>query len=220
MSTRNRGSRTRCVPVFILTDPRISLRANFLTQETADLVQQAKDDLANILQRIANGDPVSSMTLPDEPVDPSRPGPKLPNHLKDLQPDDLPQEQRDNTLSEISKFRQRAVKKATDKHELNRQIEERRLAMITSRVQQQVQQKAAGGGAGSPNGGGGGGANDPQSFNKPVDFVASGGQTPDGELDDIKRERERAERDNRQQEGVFRDVRSSLPSAHRLGTDG
>lgn len=171
-------------------------------------MQQAKEDLANILQRISNGDPVSSMTLPDEPLDPARPGPKLPNHLKDLAPEDLPSEQRDNTLSEIEKFRQRAVKKATDKHELNRQIEERRLAMITSRVQQQVQQKAAGasGGAGSSHGGA---TNDPQSLNRPVDFVGStaNGQAPEGELDDIKRERERAERENRQQEGIFRDVR-------------
>ncbi|GAA5884409.1 hypothetical protein JCM6882_005238 [Rhodosporidiobolus microsporus] len=178
------------------------------SEDQSDLTEQAKEDLKNILNRIAAGDPVSSLTAPvDASGEPTRAGPHIPQHLKDLAPEDLPETHRSNTLSEISKFRERAVKKAIDKHELNRQIEERRKAMIENKVKQQY--VAGGGGQASPSGPGAGpAAQDPQSFNKPVDFVAGGAGAngeAGGELDDIKRERERAERDARQQEAVFRD---------------
>ncbi|GAA5873784.1 hypothetical protein JCM8547_005946 [Rhodosporidiobolus lusitaniae] len=178
-------------------------------ENTADLAQQARDDLANILTRIAAGDPISSLTT--DPLDDSsqRSGPRIPQHTSDLAPEDLAEDHRANTLSEISKFRERAVKKAQDKHELNRQIEERRQAMIAQKVreeaarklaaqqQQQAAQQQQQGGAGAA----GGARDDPQSLNKPVEFV----QPQEVELDDVKRERERAEREHRQQEGIFRD---------------
>ncbi|GAA6011306.1 hypothetical protein JCM10207_008293 [Rhodosporidiobolus poonsookiae] len=169
----------------------------------ADLTEQAKEDLSNIQKRIAAGDPVSaSLTAPDDEPASDR-GPRIPQHLKDLAPEDLPEAHRTNTLSEISKFRERAVKKAIDKHELNRQIEERRHAMIVNRAQQQVRQAHAGGKDASPTGAGGQAS--PGGEQQGTGAAANGAQTDPVELDDLRRERERAERELRQQENVFRD---------------
>ncbi|BGP14510.1 hypothetical protein JCM10213_000384 [Rhodosporidiobolus nylandii] len=173
-----------------------------------DLTEQAKEDTKNIQDRIAAGDPISASLTAPEPEEPApiRSGPKIPQHLKDLAPEDLPENQRSNTLSEISKFRERAVKKAIDKHQLNQQIEDRRRAMIEENLRREraAQQAQMQGKQGSPAGASPG--QDPQSLNRPVGFVqGQNGQTPDGELDDIKRERERAEREARQQEAIFRD---------------
>ncbi|GAA5967044.1 hypothetical protein JCM11641_000422 [Rhodosporidiobolus odoratus] len=187
-------------------------------ESTSDLTQQAKEDLTSILARIAAGDPITAAVVAEDESSRTLPGsggPRLPRHLEDLAPEDLPDAQRTNTLSEISKFRERAVKRATEKHQLTQQIEERRRAMIESRVAQQRAQAsgqqgsptALQGASRSPSGPG----QDPQSYNRPQAFVAGQNeqqqQQPqgDGELDDIKRERERAERELRHQEGIFRD---------------
>lgn len=194
------------------------------------MTEQAKGDLANILSRIASGDPVTSH---DDPTgNASDRKPRIPQHLKDLAPEDLPESHRDNTLSSIAQFRQAAVKKAQAKHDLDRQIEERRQAAIVNSVRQQ-HQVARPGPAGSPPLGPGTGASpspgapatpqDPQSLNRPVAFVAgtSTGAAaplkPLSELDDAKRERDRAEREYRQAEAVFRNVRRSHCSLSCLG---
>ncbi|GAA5823178.1 hypothetical protein JCM3770_005570 [Rhodotorula araucariae] len=179
-------------------------------RDSDDLTQQAKDDLANILARIASGDPVTSH---DDPLfESSERKPRIPQHLKDLAPEDLPESHRNNTLSSIAQFREAAVKKAQQRHELERQIEERRQAAIVNSVRQQHQARqapAATPSGASPQPGGPAGSQDPQSFNRPLAFVAGASNgaeplKPLSELDDAKRERERAEREFRQQEAVFR----------------
>ncbi|GAA5898311.1 hypothetical protein JCM8208_006941 [Rhodotorula glutinis] len=190
-------------------------------EDTDDLTEQAKGDLANILARIANGDPVTSHDDPN--ADPADRKLRIPQHLKDLAPEDLPESHRDNTLSSIALFRQAAQKKLQAKHDLDRQIEERRQAAIVESVRQQHQQQHQparhGPAAASPPLGASpsstsasaAAAQDPQSFNRPVAFVAgasNGAGTaplkPLSELDDARRERDRAEREYRQAEGVFR----------------
>ncbi|BGP38550.1 hypothetical protein JCM10450v2_002499 [Rhodotorula kratochvilovae] len=179
------------------------------SEDSDDLTQQAKEDLANILARIASGDPVTSH---DDPLsESSERKPRIPQHLKDLAPEDLPESHRTNTLSSIAQFREAAVKKAQQRHEIDRQIEERRQAAIVNSVRQQHQARQAP--AASPSGvspsPGVASSQDPQSFNRPVAFVAGAANgaeplKPLSELDDAKRERERAEREFRQQEAVFR----------------
>lgn len=184
-------------------------------QENDDLTQQAKDDLANILRRIAAGDPISG-TEPEE-HDPER-KPHIPQHLKDLAPEDLPESHRNNTLSSIAQFREAAVKKAHQRFELDRQIEERRQAMIAQNARQHQQRAAPGysppGPAAGPSHVMPAASQDPQSFNRPVPFVAGGAGAngapapqAEPELDDMERERERAEAEHRQQEVVYRNVR-------------
>lgn len=134
---------------------------------------------------------------------------KLAAHLRDLAPEDLPDSQRETTLNSIAAFRERSMKKQTERRELDRQIEERRQAMIQKRTreqqQQQQQRSSVSASTTTP-------AVDPQSFNQPIGFVAQGGeQTHTGEgvepeIDDAKRERERAEQEHRQQENIFKDV--------------
>ncbi|GAA6037221.1 hypothetical protein JCM8097_008628 [Rhodosporidiobolus ruineniae] len=181
------------------------------SETNSDLTQQAKDDLEAILRRIAAGDPATAALLPadaspsDDASGATR-GPKIPNHLKDLAPEDLPENHRQNTLSEISKFRERAVKKAVDRHELNLQAEERRRQVEAQnrarQLQEQQQRRASTAGAG-PDG-------------LPANGGPAAAETPVGELDDIRRERERAERESRQQEAVFRDRERRFEARERV----
>lgn len=189
---------------------------------------QAKDDLTSIISRISAGDAIppsgaslsslpSSSPHPDSQSDALSEANRLANHLRDLAPEDLPDSQRAVTMSSIAAFRERAAKKQNDKRELDRQIEERRQSMMQNRRNQQnhygqppLQQQAPGNSYGA-----GGGAQqqmDPQSYNQNVAFVKENQQAqPEPEIDDAKRERERAEMEHRQQEGIFREV-SKLPS--------
>ncbi|KWU44249.1 hypothetical protein RHOSPDRAFT_34264 [Rhodotorula sp. JG-1b] len=195
-------------------------------QDFADMTQQAKDDLATILSRIASGDPISGTAPPGgKGSDDDDDGPKIPQHLKDLAPEDLPENHRETTLSSIAQFRQAAVKKAQQKFDIDRQLDERRQAQMHQRPPPQSSQhrssySSSQGPAGSPPIGAGSAAAaaDPQSFNRPVAFVAGGGgggasssangttdAQPEAEpvLDDAERERERAEREHRRLEGIF-----------------
>ncbi|GAA5948560.1 hypothetical protein JCM3765_004925 [Sporobolomyces pararoseus] len=188
-------------------------KTRVLSESTSDLTLQAQQDLASIVTRIAAGDsvpvPGGSDSVSDGPKKESEmtEAEKLAAHLRDLAPEDLPDSQRETTLSSIAAFRERSMKKQTERRELDRQIEERRQAMIQKRTreqQQQQQQRTSVSSSTTP-------AVDPQSFNQPIGFVAQGGeQTHTGEgvepeIDDAKRERERAEQEHRQQENIFRD---------------
>ncbi|GAA6061412.1 hypothetical protein JCM10212_004470 [Sporobolomyces blumeae] len=223
-------------------------RGRVVSETSSDMTAQAKQDLESILARIAAGDSLSSLPSAGTPLaststdpaggsssDPSASAAaiseanRIANHLKDLAPEDLPDNVRSNTLSSIAAFRERAMKKQTEKRELDRQIEERRQAMIAQRLQQQ-QARAPGAaaaasstlsreGSGPATGQGQGqGRVDPQSFNQPIGFVqgstsngmdaqgAGEGQARvDPEIDDARRERERAEKEHRQLEMAFKD---------------
>lgn len=138
---------------------------------------------------------------------------RLAAHLRDLAPEDLPDSQRETTLSSIAAFRERSMKKQTERRELDRQIEERRQAMLQRKQQQQQPRSSAQTDPASSNSNAA--RPDPQSFNQPIGFVAQeGNQEHPGreppEIDDAKRERERVEQEQRQQEQVFKDVRCSL----------
>ncbi|GAA6007812.1 hypothetical protein JCM11491_003973 [Sporobolomyces phaffii] len=197
-------------------------KTRVLSESTSDLTLQAQQDLASIVARIAAGD---SVPVPGGGSDPSAAanggaGPtaemteaqRLAAHLQDLAPEDLPESQRSTTLSSIAAFRERSMRKQTERRELDRQIEERRQAMIQRKLQQQQQQQQQQGPPGSSNTNSGPtrGNVDPQSFNQPIGFVAQEGeqQHPGAaapEIDDARRERERAEQEHRQQEQIFRD---------------
>ncbi|GAA5870360.1 hypothetical protein JCM3774_002709 [Rhodotorula dairenensis] len=183
-------------------------------QDFADMTQQAKDDLATILSRIASGDPISGAAVAPRGDDEDEDGgPKIPQHLKDLAPEDLPENHRATTLSSIAQFRQAAVKKAQSKYDIDRQLEERRHAQMNQRPPPSAQHRSSyssQGPAGSPPmGPAAAAAADPQSLNRPVAFVggaegsASAEPAPEPVLDDAERERERAEREFRRQEAIF-----------------
>lgn len=173
--------------------------------------------MATILARIASGDPISG--APANGGAGADDGPQIPQHLKDLAPEDLPENHRETTLSSIALFRQAAVKKAQQKFDIDRQLEERRLAQMNQRpyptapVQRPPTQSHNS--QGSPGAPTPGPSNDPQSFNRPVPFVAGSSSGPSNTngaaaavepepvLDDMERERERAEREHRRQEGIF-----------------
>lgn len=179
------------------------------------MTQQAKGDLATILSRIASGDPISGAAAPKGGPDEDDDGaPKIPQHLKDLAPEDLPENHRATTLSSIAQFRQAAVKKAQQKFDIDRQLDERRHAQMNQRPPPGAQHRSSyssQGPAGSPPTGPATAAGDPQSLNRPVAFVggsapagpSEGEPVPEPVLDDAERERERAEREFRRQEAIF-----------------
>lgn len=196
---------------------------------------QARDDLKQIVDRLNAGGELSSLDRNGSGPDGDDAKNKVPSHLNDLAPEELPENQRTTILSEIDLFRERTVKKAAE-----------RAAQDEARLKAQVSSHSSAGGGGSSSRGWGaragsassgtpshsGGAVDPQSYNKPVGFVPSGaadGQSPAGqgqdrgamtaapEVDDAGKERERAERAAREAEYLFRDVSVQLASpTHNL----
>lgn len=146
----------------------------------------------------------------------------VPAHLKDLDAEELPENQRKVILSEIDMFRERSVKKAAERAA---QDEARRAAPSQPSYNQAQQNRGWSARAPPPSGQSpstsAAAAADPQSYNKPIDFVATGAPSngaqslnADGrsvpaalpEIDDAERERERAERAAREAEHIFRDV--------------
>ncbi|SNX85030.1 related to SNU71 - component of U1 snRNP required for mRNA splicing via spliceosome [Melanopsichium pennsylvanicum] len=112
----------------------------------------------------AVNDVVRQMSDPHATVelDPSKPGYVVPDHLKDLPPEELPEDQRATVLSEIEQFRQVAA--ARDAETRRREAEyERQRAM--ERVRRENLQAAA-----SSSSRNGRSTDDPQSYRRPVDF--------------------------------------------------
>ena len=112
----------------------------------------------------------------------------IPSHLKDLPPEELPEEHRTSVLSEIDKFRQASAAREEEKKRRDRVLEQER------RMQQ-------GGGWGPQQGGPQGPMDGPsrpagdgrQSYNKPLDFVAQKEITDPVERD-TEEEKERLRR--------------------------
>ncbi|KAI3475832.1 hypothetical protein L1887_62732 [Cichorium endivia] len=92
-------------------------------------------------------------------VDPSRPGYVVPDHLKDLPPEELPEDQRATVLSEIEQFRLAAAARDAETRRREAEFERQRAVERARRADLQA--------SSSRNG------EDAQSYRKPVDFHAA-----------------------------------------------
>ncbi|KAM0754808.1 hypothetical protein T439DRAFT_377233 [Meredithblackwellia eburnea MCA 4105] len=194
------------------------------TEETAEFLQRAKDDLEDIVRLMKSGEPPVTSTL-SGPADRQR-GPDRPfAHLQDLAPEDLPETQREVITSEIALFRERSAKRAAEKKEQERQMEQKRLAAAAQRNSAAVPGQQNSNNGWGPRGGSNGaaaGAVDPQSYNKPIGFVAGTGSrgaenvesAPTGPTDE-EQERSRLERERREAENMFRDRERRLEGRER-----
>ncbi|KAN0059838.1 hypothetical protein ACQY0O_008412 [Thecaphora frezii] len=128
----------------------------------------------------------------DESTD-SRPAYEVPAHLKDLPPEELPEEHRGSVLSEIEQFRQAAAAREEATRRREAELERQRAEERARRAGQQAATQSNG----RPQ--------DPQSYQRPVGFVpASHEKQPDANLepeeqDELheKRRRERKQADER-----------------------
>lgn len=148
-------------------------------------------------------------------------------HLQDLAPEDLPETSREVITSEIALFRVRALRHAEEKKRMDALADLKRNGGRNLNQQQHAQAQSPGGfrqqqgkgwvprgPAAQQN------AQDPQSFNKPVGFVAADGSSgaPAGPakaevraaptISDEDRERDRAAKERREADAMYRDVRS------------
>ncbi|CEH14807.1 U1 snRNP complex, subunit SNU71 and related PWI-motif proteins [Ceraceosorus bombacis] len=133
----------------------------------------------------------------------------VPSHLKDLPPEDLPEEHRGSVLSEIEQFRQASAARQEEKKRKERVMEqERRMAQAQSMREQTLLHPSnnwTSTAAGSPNNASGAGAlgvgkDGPQSYQRPLGFVKS------DDLDPIARDdQEEARRLEQQREATKRE---------------
>jgi RNA-binding protein 25 len=121
----------------------------------------------------------------------------VPSHLKDLPPEELPEEHRGSVLSEIDKFRQASAAREEEKRrrEKVQELERARANRDHNR----------GGPSGPGSNGRVMGAQDRQSYLRPVGFVASEGAEEEKNLRvDERDEREEERRKLREQEDLMR----------------
>ncbi|SPO26684.1 related to SNU71 - component of U1 snRNP required for mRNA splicing via spliceosome [Ustilago trichophora] len=113
-------------------------------------------------------DIVRQMSDPNAEVetDPSKPGYVVPDHLKDLPPEELPEDQRATVLSEIEQFRQAAA--ARDAETRRREAEFERQRAVERARRENLQAAAAAAAASSSRNGRS--ADDPQGYRRPIDF--------------------------------------------------
>lgn len=135
-------------------------------------------------------------------TDPSKPGYVVPDHLKDLPPEELPEDQRATVLSEIEQFRQQAA--ARDAETKRREAEYERQRAVERARRENLQAAAAAAAAASSSSSSGSrngrSTDDPQSYRRPVEFHAANAydakadaaREPE-EVDEIE-EKERQER--------------------------
>lgn len=152
--------------------------------------QTARASVESILAQMA--DPANSHMAE------AKPSYDVPSHLKDLPPEELPEEHRGSVLSEIDKFRQASAA---------REEEKKRMERI------QKMEKMRPGGAGDPGAANGrgdssmGGPNDKQSYLRPVNFVGASSSSQQHYRDeeqnlgpDERDDREEARRKEREKE--------------------
>ena len=181
-------------------------------------MNQARDDLKQIVDRLNAGGELSSLNRPGNQDDDDQN--KVPSHLNDLAPDELPESQRVSILSEIDLFRERTVKKAAERAAQDEARKAQAVAQQSSASNNNNRswgQRAGSSSSATPLASNNA-ASDPQSYNKPVGFVPSGAgdarspsrergaSTAAPEVDDATKERERAEKAAREAEYMFRDV--------------
>ncbi|KAK4700504.1 RNA-binding protein 25, partial [Phenoliferia sp. Uapishka_3] len=188
-------------------------------EQTEEFLLRAKDDLEAIVRLMKSGEAPATSTM--APADTPTRGPpeRGLTHLQDLAPEDLPETSREVITGEIALFRERAAKRAAEKKEReDREAEQRRNSNMPSmRRNGPTPQQNNGWG---PRGGSQ--AVDPQSYNKPIDFVAGGVKKEDGVESkpppgptDEERERERLERERREAEAMYRDRERRLEQRER-----
>lgn len=157
-----------------------------------------------------SGDAPATSTISNDPNINSNGRERPTSHLQDLAPEDLPVENRGIITSEIALFRESAAKRAAEKKRLEQEQEARRNASRANQapsggVRPQSQQEPG-------NGWGARGQVDPQSYNKPVGFIAAGTSISDSnplttvKLSDADNERARIEQSKRASEANLRDV--------------
>ncbi|PWN50920.1 hypothetical protein IE53DRAFT_314843 [Violaceomyces palustris] len=140
--------------------------------------------------------------------DSSKPAYEVPAHLKDLPPEELPEEHRGSVLSEIEQFRQAAAAREEANKKRDQELERQRAAERARR-----QGAAAAASAGGANGRGYG---DAQSYQKPVGFVPpSQDQRP---ADDIPPEEQDELEEKRRRERREYESKAAAAEAERLYT--
>ena len=111
-------------------------------------------------------DIVRQMADPNAEVesDPSKPGYVVPDHLKDLPPEELPEDQRATVLGEIEQFRQAAAARDAETRRREAEFERQREAERARRADLQAASSSSRDARY---------ADDPQRYRRPVDFHAA-----------------------------------------------
>ncbi|SAM82750.1 related to SNU71-component of U1 snRNP required for mRNA splicing via spliceosome [Ustilago bromivora] len=183
---------------------RLLVRADERTKRFLDQYQQTRVASADHKARESRAlsavkDIVRQMNDPNVEIDldPSKPGYVVPDHLKDLPPEELPEDQRATVLSEIQQFRQAAA--ARDAETRRREAEfERQRAMERAR-RAHLQAAAASSSSSSSSSSSlrnGHSADDPQSYRRPLDFHSASSYDAKA---DIARQPEEADQVEEQQ---------------------
>ncbi|KAK4058452.1 hypothetical protein OIO90_000611 [Microbotryomycetes sp. JL221] len=181
---------------------------------TTEYLEQTKNDLKQIVDRLNSGnDAIASANAAkgDSQID-------VPDRLKDLDESELPEEQRGVITSEIAMFRVRSSKKRGEVEQeaalkplpkTNSSSSTQPLPPTGPAAMRSEATPSSSSSAATPSRTWGGSA-DPQSFNKPVGFVAQGTQ-----LDDEDKERERLERVRKDAEIAYKDRERRLEAHER-----
>ncbi|EST05044.1 PWI domain protein [Kalmanozyma brasiliensis GHG001] len=155
---------------------KLLVKADERTKRFLDNYQQGRtassDDRSREGRALAAvKDIVRKMSDPHAEVetDPSKPGYVVPDHLKDLPPEELPEDQRATVLSEIEQFRLQAA--ARDAETKRREAEYERQRAVERARRENMQATAAASSSSSTRNGRP--ADDPQSYRRPVEFHAA-----------------------------------------------
>ena len=136
------------------------------TDEEEKAEVKAQEEVDNILKSMS--DPQSMAQGPDNENKSESIDDLVPAHLKDLDADEIPEEQRQNTLSMIQMFRERSINKANEKKrneqaKLEAQQRREQRDPINNKRWNNKQYELH---------------NTPQSYNKPLGFVPSSTNLP------------------------------------------
>ncbi|GAC95178.1 RNA recognition motif containing protein [Pseudozyma hubeiensis SY62] len=153
---------------------KLLVKADEKTKRFLERYQQTRvassDDQARQSRALsAVKDIVRQMSDPNARIetDPSKPGYVVPDHLKDLPPEELPEDQRATVLGEIEQFRQAAAARDAETRRREAEYERQRAVERARREHLENTASASTSRNGRPN-------EDPQSYRKPVDFHAAG----------------------------------------------
>lgn len=148
---------------------------------------QARDGLSAVLAQMS--DPANTQSADMTPLY------NVPSHLKDLPPEELPEEHRGSVLSEIDKFRQASAARQEEKKRRER-VQELERARSSRDIHHGPPQGS--GSNGRPVGAVGGGEVDRQSYLRPVGFVSS--ERAEEEKDFYERDKKDEERRRQREE--------------------